>query len=117
METIVSTKDIVFEFIDALNNNEFDIARQHLADDVKFTGVLGKRDDADNYIADMEKMKFKYAIKKAFAEGDDVCLWYDINMSGLQVPTCGLYNLKDDKIRSINVLFDPRPVLEKSDKK
>ena len=112
METTVSTKDIVFEFIDALNNDDFDSARKYLADDVKFEGVLGKRDGADVYISDMQKMKFKYAIKKAFAEGDDVCLWYDITMSGLQVLTFGLHHLKDEKIKSINVLFDPRPMLE-----
>jgi hypothetical protein len=45
---------------------------------------MGTRHGADAYFADMGKMKFKYEIKKTFADG---------------------------KIREFRVLFDPRPLL------
>lgn len=63
-------------------------------------------------------MKFKYKIKKVFEEGTDVCLLYDINMGGKEtIFTCGWYHLKNNKIKSLKVVFDPRPVLEESVKK
>jgi hypothetical protein len=78
-----------------------------------FDGVLGHRDGADDYVADMKKMKFKYSIQKAFADEDDVCLLYDIDMGGSTIFTCGWYKVRNNKIKSLKVVFDPRPVLEK----
>lgn len=62
-------------FLQALNNEDFNAARNYLADNVKFVGVMGTRDGGDVYIADMEKMKFKYDIKKVFENGDDVSVF------------------------------------------
>jgi hypothetical protein len=78
--------------------------------------VMGSRDGADAYIKDMEKMKFKYAVQKTFAEGDEVCLFYDITMSGTKIFSCGWYTVKEGKITKFKVIFDPRPLLEKSNK-
>jgi hypothetical protein len=106
------SKDVVLKFIDALNQENFDTARECLSDDMVFDGVLGSRNGADTYISDMKKMKFKYNIKKDFADDTDVCLLYDINMgSGHSIFTCGWYQLKDNKIKYLKVVFDPRPVL------
>jgi limonene-1,2-epoxide hydrolase len=106
-------KEIVLTFIDALNNEDFETVRHSLSDDMVFDGVLGHRDSADVYVADMKKMKFKYKIQKAFADGDDVCLLYDIDMGGSTIFTCGWYKVRNNKIKSLKVVFDPRPVLEK----
>jgi hypothetical protein len=48
---------------------------------------------------------------------NDVCLLYDIDMSGTKIFTCGWYQIKDSKIKLLKVVFDPRPLLEKADKK
>jgi SnoaL-like protein len=104
-------------FIDALNKEDFKTARNFLADDMKFIGVLGTREGADVYIADMEKMKLKYDIQKTFSDNNDVCLFYNINMSGLKIFSCGWYTVEDNKIKLFKVIFDPRPVLEKAPKK
>ena len=80
---------------------------------MKFEGVLGTRDGAEVYITDMRRMKFKYDIKKAFVDEDDVCILYDISMSGPVIFSCGWYHVVGAKINYIRVVFDPRPLLEK----
>jgi len=116
--TADNAKKVVLTFINALNEEDFETAKSCLNEDMVFDGVLGHRDGADTYISDMKKMKFKYKIKKAFEDDNDVCLLYDIDMGGKNIIfTCGWYQIKNNKIKSLKVVFDPRPVLGKSDKK
>jgi len=61
-------------------------------------------------------MKFKYDIKKAFADSDDVCLLYDINMGSATLFCSGWYKIAANKITWFKVIFDPRPLLEKTKK-
>ena len=105
-------KTTVLSFIEAMNDEDFDKAREYVSDDLQFIGVLGTRNGAAAYFEDMKKMKFKYDIKKAFADGDDVCLLYDIDMGKATIFTCGWYQLAGGKISTFRVVFDPRPVLE-----
>lgn len=108
-----TAKDIVLTFISALNNEDFEAARACLAEDMAFDGVMGKRDSAESYIADMKKMKFKYNVHKAFEDKNDVCVLYDIDMSGeATIFTCGWYQLSYEKIKKLKVVFDPRPLLK-----
>lgn len=112
-----TSKEVVLAFVDALNRCDFGMARKCVTDDMKFSGVLGSRDGADAYFRDMERMRLKYDVKKAFADGDDVCLFYDITMSDVTVFCAGWYHLSEGKIRSFRVVFDPRPVLGAADKR
>jgi len=105
--------DTVKNFLNALNDEDFNTARSFLNDDVKFIGVMGTRDGADTYITDMAKMKFKYNIQKLFEDGNDVSVFYDINMGGPTIFSSGWYQLSNGKISIMKVLFDPRPLLEK----
>jgi hypothetical protein len=61
----------------------------------------------------MERMRPKYTVKKAFAEGGDVCVLYDLAISGATIFGCGWYRVENGRIRSLTVLFDPSPLLEK----
>lgn len=110
------SKEVVLAFIDALNRADFEAARKYVADDLRFEGVLGSREGGDAYFRDMKHMQLKYDVKKAIAEGDDVCLFYDITMSGVTVFCAGWYRLGAGKIRSFRVVFDPRAVLEATGK-
>ncbi|WP_448697759.1 nuclear transport factor 2 family protein [Mucilaginibacter sp. AW1-3] len=109
-------KSMVLSFIAALNKEDFEAARKFMAPDMKFEGVMGSRDSADAYIADMQRMKFKYDIRKIFADGGDVCLFYDINMGAATLFCSGWYKVAEQKITWFKVVFDPRPLLEKQDK-
>jgi len=106
-----NSKVVVQRFISALNTEDFELARTQLADGMTFKGVMGERNGADVYIDDMKKMKFKYDIRKTFVDGNDVCLWYNINMGGKEIFSCGWYKLENEKIKSFQVIFDPRPIL------
>ncbi len=114
--TTETASALVLSYVDALNKEDFDLARSYVNDDFTFNGVLGSRHGADNYFADMRKMKFKYVVKKVFAEESDVCLFYDITIAGASIFASGWYRLKDHKLRSLTVIFDPRPVLDRSAK-
>jgi hypothetical protein len=116
-QVMTETGDMILSFIQAMNVEDFKTARTYVNDDMKFIGVMGSRDGADAYFADMAKMKFKYNVKKVFADDGDVCVFYDIDMGNVTAFTCGWYHLVKGKIDTLRVLFDPRPVLEASKKK
>ncbi len=101
----------VEQFLTALNNEDMAAARALLTADFKFVGVLGSRDGADVYIDDMGRMKMKYTIHKIFEDGDDVCVLCDYIMGDKTVFGCSWYQLKDGKLSSLRVVFDPRPFL------
>src|SRR4051812_23439656 len=109
MTTTTNAKNTVMSFIKHLNEEDFAAARKCVDDDLKFEGVLGSRNGADAYFEDMQKMKFKYHVLKTFVDGDDVCLLYDINMSGVTAFCCGWYKVEHNKISWLKVIFDPRP--------
>lgn len=104
-------KTVVTHFLNALNDENFEKAGSYLEKDFKFHGVMGSRNTAETYIADMRKMKFKYKIEKIFEEGNDVCVIYKIDMGKATIETCGIYEIHQDKLKSLKVIFDPRPVL------
>jgi limonene-1,2-epoxide hydrolase len=107
-----AAKHAVLSFINALNTEDFDAARQYAHNDLKFDGVMGSREGAETYFQDMQRMRFKYDIKKTFVDADDVCLIFDINMGAVTLLTCGWYHTIDGKISTIRVIFDPRPLLK-----
>lgn len=104
-------RDLVLAYVSALNHENFVQAKRHISDDFAFEGVLGSRKGADSYIGEMEHMRLKYDLKKVFVDGNDVCLWYNVTLSGTPVLTAGWYHVEAGKISSLNVVFDPRPVL------
>lgn len=111
METAINSREIVLAYVKALNREDFQTARQYVADDVSFDGVLGSRQGADAYFEDMKQMRLKYDVKKVFADANDVCVLYDVTLSGVKLFTCGWYRIEGGKIQSLKVIFDPRPVL------
>ena len=109
--TLAGSMEIVTAFIDAINAEDFDGARKYASDDMEFEGVMGTRHGADAYFQDMRKMRLKYWVLKAFENGDDVCLLYDLEISGKTIFGCGWYHLTHNKISRLQVVFDPRPLL------
>lgn len=108
-----TTQNVAEQFIQYLNEENFDKAESCLDPDFKFIGVLGKREGASVYIKDMRQMKFKYTILKTFTSDEDVCFWYTIDMGEKATEASGWYQIKDGKIHTLKVLFDPRPLLDK----
>lgn len=107
-----TANNVAEQFIQYLNEKNFDQGRDCLDPGFKFIGVMGSRENASVYIDDMKKMKFKYQILQTFTAGEDVCFWYDIDMGEKIIPASGWYQIKGGKIHSLKVLFDPRPLLK-----
>ena len=91
---------------------DWKVARQYVGDDLSFVGVLGSRQGADAYFNDMKRVRLKYDVKKVFSDEQDVCLFYDLAISGTTIFVSAWYRVEDGKICSLKVLFDPRPILE-----
>ena len=108
---VYHAKEVVLACVDAITKEDFQLARTYVSPDMHFDGVLGSRDGLEAYFLDMEKMRLKYDVKKVFVDGNDVCLLYNIFLAGAEVFCCGLYHVEAGKIRSLKVVFDPRPVL------
>jgi len=109
-------KKVVMACVEAINKGDFQTARRYVSDGMSFVGVLGSRQGADAYFKDMERLRLKYDVRKTFVDGQDVCLLYDLNMSGKTLFCCGWYQVEEGRIRSLRVVFDPRPVLEAASK-
>jgi len=117
MTTDNNTQQTVQAFLEAMNAEDFDKARTYTTDDMIFEGVLGTRNGAEAYFSDMKNMKLKYDVLKSFSSGNDVAVFYNIDMGPAKVFCAGWYQLKGGQISKIKVVFDPRPVLDSAPKK
>jgi ketosteroid isomerase-like protein len=109
-----SAKDVVLSYQRALGNQDYKVARSYLRDDLSFRGPLASHDKPEPLLKDLEQLHHivkGVEMKKIFAEGDDVCLLYDLITTNPPVNsfTCEWYHLQDGKIASIRVVFDARP--------
>lgn len=85
-----------------------------LADDVTFTGPLGRTEGADAYIDGVRHLTETVKgvdIHRAIGEADEVCIRYDLVTAAGRIPTVGWYEIHDGKVASVRAYFDPRPIL------
>ncbi|SEW39204.1 nuclear transport factor 2 family protein [Chitinophaga arvensicola] len=114
MEKINQASDnakVVLSLIQAINDEDFETARRFAQDEMTFDGVMGSRRGADAYFDDMTKMKLKYDVQKVFVDQEDVCVWYNLDMGGKNIFGSAWYHLENGKVSSLQVVFDPRPLL------
>lgn len=101
--------EVVMAYIDALDRQEYEAAMNHLHEDVRIRGPAGETFGKPyDFIEMLRKHRGKYDIKRAFADGDDVCLLYDLKTKGPTVFMSSWYRVDDGKIASIHTVFDPR---------
>lgn len=123
MDSGVSAKQVVISYLNALSNQDFKTARSYLKDDMSFQAPIASYDSADAYFQGNEELRSKYGvkvaydIKKVFADGEDVAAFFDFSPGSATLFACGLFQVIDGKIKSIQVVFDPRPIFELPDNK
>jgi limonene-1,2-epoxide hydrolase len=109
MPAVSSSLEVVMAYINALDSQDYDGALNHLHDKVRITGPAGETFGKPfDFIEMLREYKGKYDVKKAFADGDDVCLLYDLKTNGPTVFMSSWYQVKQGKIVSIHTVFDPR---------
>ena len=113
MKSENNSKEVVMSFLKALNDRDLETARTYMDENVTFFAPDGAPvKGAEAYLNGWKPLGLRYNIKKTFAEGDDVCVLYDISFSKPAVIlfACGWYHVEGGKVSSIRVVFDPRPL-------
>ena len=109
------TKEVVLGLGKALNDENYEAARRYVSDNMKYVGPFGSRDGAEAYLHEIERLRLKFDIQKIFADNKDVCVLYDITVSGITLFACGWFQVEAGRVRSIRVTFDPQPLLGTAD--
>jgi hypothetical protein len=92
-------KEVVLGLGKALNDENFQIARRYVSDDMKYVGPFGSRDGAEAYLQEIERLRLKF----------------DIPVSGITLFACGWFQVNAGRVSSLRVTFDPRPLLALSE--
>jgi len=106
--------DIVQKFMGALGKGDFVAARKYLDDHLSFQGPLDTFQKPELYLESLKKLHpiiERVDVKKMFADGDDVCLLYDM-VTKTPAGTAFVaewHHIAGDKIAAIRVVFDARP--------
>jgi limonene-1,2-epoxide hydrolase len=122
-ETAKSAKEIVTEFMQAMERKDWKTVRSHISDNIS---VLAPGPFKPNTFHQAEAYMYylEHAtgpppeIKKVIADGNDVCVTFEITYREPPPPlttfVCGLFYVNDDgKIGSIRVVLDPRELFQK----
>lgn len=106
-----NAKEVVLSYIKALDNKDYDAARNYMNDTLPIKGPGEAFDKPEKLLKILQLSQAKYALKKVFVDGDDVCLLYDMTTTTppVTVFTCSWYHVEGGKISSIQTIFDPRP--------
>ena len=110
-----SAKDIVMEYIEALERRDFQSARGYVSDNISYVSPLNSFDRAEPYLKYNESLHLpKPDIKKVFTDGNDVCILHETNLTKppATVFTSLWFHVDGGKISSLRALFDPRPFLQ-----
>jgi limonene-1,2-epoxide hydrolase len=119
-ESAKSSKEIVMEFIDALERKDFKTVRSYISDNISVLAPgpveLTTFNQAEPFATYLEHANLpRLEIKKEFADGNDVCLLYEMNYREPPVTTfvCGWFHVNDDgKISSLRFILDPRTLFQ-----
>ncbi len=96
-------------YIGALDGQDYDSALRLLDEHVRIRGPAGETFGRPlDFIEMLRTYKGKYDVKRVFADGDDVCILYDLKTTGPTVFMSSWYQVRGGKIVSIHTVFDPR---------
>ena len=109
-------RNLASDCLAAWSSGDLDTTRALLSEDVTFAGPLGSTQGADAYIEGikgMVKIVERADQREVFAEGDDVCIIYDLvtKTPPASIPTAGWYKIRNGKITAVRAFFDPRPLM------
>ena len=122
-ESVKSAKEIVMQFIDALERKDFKTVRSYISDNISVLAPgpveVTSFNQAKPFMNYLEHANLpKLEIKKEFADSNDVCLLYEMNYREPPVTTfvCGWFHVNDEdgKISSLRFVLDPRQLFQQN---
>jgi hypothetical protein len=111
-ESAKGAKEIVMEYMQAAERQDFKSARTYLKDDVSYVSPINSFNRADAYLKYFESLHLpKFDIKKIITDGDDVCVLHETTLTTPPLTSFASvwFHVDGGKISLIKVLFDPRP--------
>jgi hypothetical protein len=102
-------KGIVLSYIKALDSHDFAAAETFFKKSARIKGPNGEEFNPHEFVQMLQKYSGKYDVKKAFVDGNDVCLIYNFSAFGANAIMCSWYELQEEKIASVLTIFDPSP--------
>lgn len=110
-----SAPDIAVSCLRAWTTGDFDTVRALVRDDVTFVGAMGTTNGVEDYVGGLQRLSEIVSaaeITKVFTDADEVCILYDlVTEPAGPLPCVAWYQIRDAKIASKRVYFDPRPLL------
>jgi SnoaL-like domain len=101
-------------YFEAWKRGDFAAVRSILAEDATFEGPLGLAANADECVEGLKRMSAimtDVVVTKTFTDGPDVLTWFELHtVSTEPLPVVNWRHVRDGKIASIRVTFDPRPL-------
>jgi hypothetical protein len=121
IESAKSAKEIVMEFIGALERKDFKSVRSYISDNISVIapGPVESTtfNQAEPFTTYLEHANLPpLEIKKEFADSNDVCLLFEMNYREPPLTTfmCGWFHVNDDgKISSLRFVLDPRALFQR----
>ena len=114
-----SAKEIVTEFMQAWEQKDWQTVRSHISDNISVLAPgpakLITFHQSEAYMYYLEHSNYPPPeIKKVIADGNDVCVVYEVILTTPPVTVCGLFHVNDDgKIGAIRLVLDPRELFQK----
>lgn len=113
-------KSIALAYLDAVGRKDFAALDALLAPDVQFKGPAMTLTGAREYVSALGRLApilVRNTVKRAFADGAEVCLIYDFvtDTAAGAVPTVEWLRVEEGRIRSITLYYDRvtfKPVFE-----
>ncbi|HYV65099.1 MAG TPA: nuclear transport factor 2 family protein [Myxococcales bacterium] len=107
-------KSLAIEYLDAVGKKDLARVEELLAPDLKFTGPAMARATSQEFISALKRLgaiHVRNDVKKAFADGNDVCVIYDFvtDTPAGALPTIEWLHFEEGRISSINLYYDRVP--------
>jgi SnoaL-like domain len=117
MNQTETTRAAATTYFEAWRDRDFDRIRTVLDRNVKFTGVMGVANGADECIAGLrgmaESIMTDLTLDARVVEGPDAMTWFDLHTATTEpIPTANWSHVENGLITRIRVTFDPRPLFE-----
>jgi hypothetical protein len=106
--------DVITRYHEAFGKRDFDAARRLLHDDLRFQGPFESFENADDYVAAIQKLfgiVKSIEIRHVSADGDQGVALYDMatwTPAGTQL-VCEWYGVEGETIAWIRAVFDSAP--------
>jgi hypothetical protein len=107
-------KVLVLEYMDAINQQRFDLLEALLAPELTFTTPSTTRSTAREFLASVKRLTaihVRNEVKRVFVDGDEVCVIYDFvtDTPAGALPAIEWLQIQKGRIRHIHLYYDRLP--------